>query len=648
MSSLIPAALRSLYKDLFLPDHNARKAHELGLLQAASYTEWEAHAGMLDRLDGLTQWKLDDSSKDPDYDYSMISHRLLVLQLLVSSGDVHGAIFALREGLHRNLGHIGNPMLYRKTHSGETKALIDRYIRHVCSTLEWICRNDSVPLETRLRFFAETSASFGKTALCLSGGATLGLFHLGVCRALLNAGLLPRVISGSSVGSIVAALVCTRADEDLVEILSDPSRISLNAFEETGEAGGGSSTRSSWRRRLARFLHKGVLLDIRTLAECVRANIGDLTFEEAYCRTGRILNITVSSAHKNEVPRLMNYLTAPNALIWSAAVASCSVPFFFEPFEIVSKDHRGDIVPWHPGSRRWTDGSLHADLPMQRLSELFNVNHFIVSQANPHVIPFLTGNSVVDESLEASSSSRRPRGFFGTLRWLFLSEIKFRLLELFELGWMPDRLSVLENVITQRYVGDITIFPQPQMKNYLQMFTNPSSAVIGRYMQEGQRQTWPKLPRVRNQCAVEKTLEECLRFIKLHQEEGEGRPEREMLNDASSSLAAGPAQEPSGVDSAAWPAKPSSVIFPPEVPVEDLLLPRKTTSSSSSPVLLSRKVRSNGSPEDMAPPASVSHFPRVSSWMSSDLVSLSRTSPISEPRAMKSSVSLHEVGHFSR
>lgn len=32
----------------------------------------------------------------------------------------------------------------------------------------------------------------------------------------------------------------------------------------------------------------------------------------------------------------------------------------------------------------YTDGSVESDLPMQQLSELFNVNHFIVSQVNPH------------------------------------------------------------------------------------------------------------------------------------------------------------------------------------------------------------------------------------------------------------------------
>jgi TAG lipase/steryl ester hydrolase/phospholipase A2/LPA acyltransferase len=34
------------------------------------------------------------------------------------------------------------------------------------------------------------------------------------------------------------------------------------------------------------------------------------------------------------------------------------------------------------------DGSMEADLPMQQLSEMFNINHFIVSQANPHAVMF--------------------------------------------------------------------------------------------------------------------------------------------------------------------------------------------------------------------------------------------------------------------
>lgn len=40
-------------------------------------------------------------------------------------------------------------------------------------------------------------------------------------------------------------------------------------------------------------------------------------------------------------------------------------------------------------SRRWRDGSLELDLPTFLLSEMFNCNHFIVSQTNPHIAPLL-------------------------------------------------------------------------------------------------------------------------------------------------------------------------------------------------------------------------------------------------------------------
>ena len=53
---------------------------------------------------------------------------------------------------------------------------------------------------------------------------------------------------------------------------------------------------------------------------------------------------------------------------------------------------------------------------MTRLSELFNVNHFIVSQVNPHVAPFV----YVNES---------KRGFFSAFFYLFKSELKHRVMQ---------------------------------------------------------------------------------------------------------------------------------------------------------------------------------------------------------------------------
>jgi TAG lipase/steryl ester hydrolase/phospholipase A2/LPA acyltransferase len=50
----------------------------------------------------------------------------------------------------------------------------------------------------------------------------------------------------------------------------------------------------------------------------MRDLLGDMTFQEAYNRTRRILNIPVSTSSLYELPRLLNYITAPNVMIWSA------------------------------------------------------------------------------------------------------------------------------------------------------------------------------------------------------------------------------------------------------------------------------------------------------------------------------------------
>jgi hypothetical protein len=41
----------------------------------------------------------------------------------------------------------------------------------------------------------------------LSGGAYLGFYHMGVVKALWSQGLLPRVFSGASAGSIMTAII---------------------------------------------------------------------------------------------------------------------------------------------------------------------------------------------------------------------------------------------------------------------------------------------------------------------------------------------------------------------------------------------------------------------------------------------------------
>lgn len=86
--------------------------------------------------------------------------------------------------------------------------------------------------------------------MCLSGGASFGycktifypmdllsnahriVDHVGVVKAFLDAGLLPRVITGTSAGGLIAALVCTRTDDELKLLLVPELANRITACEE--------------------------------------------------------------------------------------------------------------------------------------------------------------------------------------------------------------------------------------------------------------------------------------------------------------------------------------------------------------------------------------------------------------------------------
>jgi len=275
--------------------------------------------------------------------------------------------------------------------------LIKEYIEEVSTQLKMVCDSDSdeLPLQEKLAFMHETRHAFGRTALLLSGGASLGSFHVGVVKTLVEHKLLPRIISGSSVGSIMCSIVATRSWPELESFFEEWH--SLKFFDQMGGI----------FPVVKRILTHGAVHDIRHLQVLLRNLTSNLTFQEAYDMTGRILVVTVCSPRKHEPPRCLNYLTSPHVLIWSAVTASCAFPGLFEAQELMAKDRFGQTIPFHAPfllgieerngatTRRWRDGSLESDLPIKQLKELFNVNHFIVSQANPHIAPLLRLKEIV-------------------------------------------------------------------------------------------------------------------------------------------------------------------------------------------------------------------------------------------------------------
>lgn len=454
---------------------------------ATDYESWREAAASLDRREGLEDWKSDETSDD--YDWRLIRSRLRQLRDFHARGDVRGLVHHLRQGLHWNLGNIGNAQLYSHSRVG-TKNLIQEYISEVVAVLNYLCDHDFEQLSAaeKLRFFQEVSLSYGRSGLMLSGGATLGLFHVGVLKALYEQDVLPNVISGSSAGSVVAATVGTRAPEEMEELVQ-----AENSYYHF------------WKPlKLRDVFERRSLMDPAQVRRAIASNVRDMTFEESFELSGKVVNITVSPAASNQPPRLLNYLTFPYLCLREAVLASCSVPFLFPPVMLMTRNEENERVPFMP-LLKWNDGSLKSDLPMLRLRRLHNVNHFLVSQTNPHVIPFLTNNLPGQSGLAGAA-----REFaMSTVRQQARNALNFTRANL-PPGGLRSHIENASSILEQDYRGHVTIFPERTLWRFARVTANPNLKDVKRFILEGERASWARMSMVRNQVAIGQTLERCV------------------------------------------------------------------------------------------------------------------------------------------
>lgn len=475
-------------------DSRIRKFRKM-LAEAPNYELWKAAALELDFLEGNVEWKEDFASDL--YHYELIYDRLSHLRQYREQNDFERLKRALREGLHHDLGNMGNPGLYTRSRVG-TKHLIEEYITQVCESLDYLCDNPvpGFPVADKLQFFRDTLTSFGRPALLLSGGASLGMFHFGVIKALWEKGLLPQVVAGSSAGAIIAGILGVHTDAEVPEMLV-PENHHLNAWK--------------WRGLMSAMQGNG-LFDQEQLRKCLRANIGEYTFEEAFQRTGRSLNVSVSPVQTHQKARLLCGYTSPYLMVWSAVLASAAVPGIFPPVTLMKKDLHGNTLPYVP-RLKFVDGSVVSDLPVERLMHLYDVNFTIVSQTNPHVVPFLSRRGH-DEKV----------GWRSLPAHLLKSEIQFHGQGLFDYLRKRVRPELLRQaagqgytIMAQRYSGDVTISPNYRLKHFRRMLSNPDPDFIREMVLEGERATWPKISMIRSHARISKTLERCVKRLKDHQ-----------------------------------------------------------------------------------------------------------------------------------
>jgi len=471
---------------------SATKRLQADMDAATSYEEWKAAAVAYDKGTNLERWKSDDESTH--FDHASIRRRLVRLRKLRKKKDYARVLYALNEGVHGNIDGIGRAELYGKAKFGTKKLIVD-YIDEVNGALEFLASPDAndIPDEERLDFFRRAQHCYGCSALMMSGAGSLLFFHIGVVKVLWQQGLLPDILSGSSGGAIIGSLASVHSDKDLERIF-DPEFLVHEIKQD-----------ESLLRHVAKLKPSIATADeVRTVLERL---IPDLTFQEAYERTGRQLNVSIAAAERHQSSRLLNAITTPNVFVRDAIMASAAVPGFFPPVALTAKNDRGERQAYMP-SRKWVDGSLSHDLPAKRLSRIYGVNHFIVSQVNPHIFPFVTddaGNQGLMSTI-SFATKRTAREWINATASMMEKPLS--------LSPTASRITnVALGIINQDYVGDVNILPDRRFFNPLKLLAHRSTEEILELITMGERATWPKIEMIRIQTRISRTLGRILKDL---------------------------------------------------------------------------------------------------------------------------------------
>ncbi|KAA8567549.1 hypothetical protein EYC84_008024 [Monilinia fructicola] len=396
-----------------------------------------------------------------------------------------------------NFVGVENARLYSQTYYG-TKDLVQEFIDEVEKGVSILARSGELQEEEKRTLFKRMHTNFGRTALCLSGGASFAYYHFGVVKALLDANLLPEVITGTSGGALVAALVATRTNDELKSLLVPALAGRINACSEPF---------TTW---IPRWWKSGARFDsVEWARKCSWFTRGSMTFREAYERTGRILNVSCVPADPHSPTILTNYLTSPDCVIWSAVLASAAVPGILNPVVLMMKQRDGTIAPYSFG-HKWKDGSLRTDIPLKALNLHFNVNFSIVSQVNPHInLFFFSSRGSVGQPVTHRRGRGWRGGFLGSATEQYLKlDLKKWLKVVRHLELLPRPLGQdWSEIWLQQFSGNITIWPRSVISDFWRILSDPNPKQLSRMLHVGQQSAFPTLMFISNRLKVEREIE---------------------------------------------------------------------------------------------------------------------------------------------
>lgn len=173
------------------------------------------------------------------------------------------------------------------------------------------------------------------TAFVLGGGGVLGAVEVGMLRALLERGIEPDLVLGTSVGALNGAMVARRPDVEVIDKLTE-------LWRSAGAAGGemyGDRPLRTVRRAMATGTH---LWSAKPLRQALADELGELTFEELPVRFQVCAaSIERAAEHWFDSGRVVD-----------AVVASAAVPGLLPPAKV--------------GDEHYLDGGIVNSIPLGR------------------------------------------------------------------------------------------------------------------------------------------------------------------------------------------------------------------------------------------------------------------------------------------
>lgn len=503
------------------------------LRNSKSYEEWVENALALDKYLNLDKWSV--NPKFSYYDSNTIKLTISKLRVLRSENNDYDLMVLLQGCLKKNFAGIENKQLYSHRYYG-TKNLVEEYINEVVASINKVIDSPKIDFDAKRKFFRVVSKNYGKSALCLSGGACFAYTHFGVVKALLDHNLLPSIMSGTSGGGLIASLACTRTDEELKKLLVPQLARKITACEDP------------WYVWIPRWWKTGARFDSVDWAR--KSNFftrGSTTFAEAFKRTGRILNISTIPADPHSPVILCNNITSPNCIIWSTLLASSAVPGILNPVVLMMKDSKNnDVIPFSLGNK-WRDGSLRTDIPIDSLNTYYNVNFSIVSQVNPHIsLFFFAPKGTVGRPVATSRRKTHKEryaslrgGFVATaLEQLFKLEIKKWLEIVKSLDLLPHFLEQdWLSIFLQKFSGSITIWPRNKLADFWYILSDPTEERLASLILKGERCIYPKLLFIKHRLSIERAIEKGRNLTKLSKN----------FNELSATPSAGMASSQEGI-----------------------------------------------------------------------------------------------------